>query len=485
MWAGSEERTVGASRQTERTTAESDRHCFRCQGVGHLSRQCPTNNRPRSSDLDGGGGARVEMWGEVPAGVSRGNRNKIVVGCFRCHKDGHRSQECSRTQGDIKPRTPREKTDDHRNYQPEESLEENLYDHGISSGINFEKYKDIPVKTTGDSCPPKIASFSDVHLTELLMENITKSHYKTPTPVQEFAIPIILAGRDIMGCAQTGSGKTAAFLIPIVQRLLQQGATSDQTIDNAGICYPEVVVVSPTRELAIQIKDEARKFCAGSRLRCQVVYGGTDIQHAAKCLMQGCNILVATPGRLGDFVDRGRINYSRVEFLVLDEADRMLDMGFRNDIQGIIRNRAMPRKGERKTLMFSATFPYDIQMMAQDFLENYIFVKVGLVGGACSDVSQSFLPVSQYEKREKLLEIVKENIQNSSRKPVKTLVFVEAKKTADFIAAYLSQTIESCATSIHGDRLQPERETALNDFKKGRNPVLVATAVAARGLDIK
>ena len=145
----------------------------------------------------------------------------------------------------------------------------------------------------------------------------------------------------------------------------------------------------------------------------------------------------------------------------------------------------MPGRGERKTLMFSATFPNEIQSMAQELLDNYLFLTVGQVGGACSDVTQSILQVSQFEKREKLLEIIRGNIQKNPKKPVKTLVFVEAKKTADFIAAYLSQSIESCATSIHGDRLQPEREKALKDFKTGRNPVLVATAVAARGLDIK
>ena len=490
--SGGEERPVGASRQPDPGPDKSDRHCFRCRGVGHLSRQCPSHPRGRKAEQDGGVLAEVEMWGQVPAQTSLtrgGNRNRQVESCFRCEKDGHRSTECSNDRrdqpGDFKQRNnSRVETEEQRNYEPEESLEEHLFDHGISSGINFQNYKDIPVKITGTSCPPKISAFSGANLSDLLLENITKSHYSTPTPIQEHAIPIILAGRDIMGCAQTGSGKTAAFLIPIIQRLLQAGAKASQTVEAAtGSCYPEVVVMSPTRELAMQIKDEARKFCVGSALRCLAVYGGTSVRGSAEQLRRGCNILVATPGRLVDFVERGIINFSNVEFLVLDEADRMLDMGFREEIHKIIRNRDMPRRGERKTLMFSATFPNEIQAMAQDFMENYIFLSVGQVGGACCDVSQSLLPVSQYEKREKLLEIIRDNLQKSQ--PIKTLVFVEAKKTADFIAAYLSQSIESCATSIHGDRLQPERERALKDFKTGRNPVLVATAVAARGLDIK
>ena len=474
---------MGASRQPEpgpeRSERSDDRLCFRCGGLGHLSRQCPSHPRGRQEQVSGLLG-EVEVWGQVPAQSRAGNRNRILEREWERESYDRRHQP-----GDLKQRN-KVQTDEQRNYEPEESLEENLFDHGISSGINFQNYKDIPVKITGTSCPPKISTFSGANLSGLLTENITKSHYSTPTPIQEHAIPIILAGRDIMGCAQTGSGKTAAFLIPIIERLLEGGARYSQTVDNAtGGCYPEVVVLSPTRELATQIKDEARKFCVGSALTSQAVYGGTSVRGSAESLRRGCNILVATPGRLVDFLERGIINFSRVEFLVLDEADRMLDMGFREEIQKIIRSRDMPRRGERKTLMFSATFPNEIQAMAQDFMENYIFLSVGQVGGACSDVSQSLLAVSQYEKREKLLEIIRENIQKSSKNPVKTLVFVEAKKTADFIAAYLSQSIESCATSIHGDRLQPERERALKDFKTGRNPVLVATAVAARGLDIK
>merc|ERR1719228_1983490 len=193
---------------------------------------------------------------------------------------------------------------------------------------------------------------------------------------------------------------------------------------------------------------------------------------------------MATPGRLNDFVERGKISYAKLQFLVLDEADRMLDMGFKEDISKMVRNTDMPGKGTRQTLMFSATYPDEIQKMAFEFMSNYLFLAVGVVGGACSDVSQTFLQVPMYEKREKLLELVRDSASQSNGLPSKTLVFVETKKTADFIASYLCQSTFA-ATSIHGDRLQREREEALKDFKADRKPVLVATAVAARGLDIR
>ena len=234
--------------------------------------------------------------------------------------------------------------------------------------------------------------------------------------------------------------------------------------------------MSPTRELAGQIKDEARKFCAGSQIRCVAAYGGTSVIHLAERLEIGCNILVATPGRLLDFVQRGKLSFSRVKYLVLDEADRMLDMGFKDEMMKIMMSKKMTPK---QTLMFSATFPRDIQEVAQLYLDKYIMISVGVVGAANTDVDQNVIQVTQYEKRQKLLEML-----TSAKPSTKTLVFVESKKNADFIAAYLCQTGHA-ATSIHGDRLQPERESALSDFKTDAKPVLVATAVAARGLDIR
>ena len=360
-----------------------------------------------------------------------------------------------------------------QDYKPEERLEEHLFDHGLASGINFNKFKVIPVNVSGDNVPDKIQSFEDANLDPLLLENITKSKYLEPTPIQAYAVPIILAGRDVMACAQTGSGKTAAFLLPIIESLLRQNISMERR--GNGCAYPEVVVMSPTRELAGQIKEEARKFCAGSQIRCVAAYGGTSLSHLATQLESGCNILVATPGRLLDFVDRGKLSFCQVKYLVLDEADRMLDMGFKNEMMRILMSEEMTPVGRRMTLMFSATFPKEVQEIAQNYLHHYLMINVGRVGAANTDVDQDVILVSQFEKREKLLEILT---------PAKSLVFVENKKTADFIASYLCQTGHA-ATSIHGDRLQPERESALRDFKTDAKPILVATAVAARGLDIR
>jgi len=367
-------------------------------------------------------------------------------------------------------------------YCPREKGVEELWENSISTGINFSKYDNIEVTVQGENKPPPVNNFINAGLTSQVLRNVTKAKYTVPTPVQKYALPIILEGRDLMACAQTGSGKTAAFLLPILHKIVESGSgcVSSETAGQARQA-PQAVIITPTRELAIQICEEGMKFGENTGVRTVTIYGGTSTQHQRSQLMRGCNILVATPGRLHDFVDRGYVTFSAVQFLVLDEADRMLDMGFMPDIQRCVHNPSMPPKGRRQTLMFSATFPEAIQRTAKEFLSNYLFLMVGLVGGACTDVAQSFFQATKFAKREKLVEILTDADRNPKER---TLIFVQTKRNADFLATYLSDE-GLPTTSIHGDRLQSERETALADFKTGRRPILVATAVAARGLDIK
>jgi len=354
--------------------------------------------------------------------------------------------------------------------------EDEMFGTGISSGINFEKYEKIQVKVSGDNPVPPVDSFQGCGISSVVLENIAKSKYRKPTPVQKNAIPIIMSGRDLMACAQTGSGKTAAFLVPIISRLL---ADQCEMVTTGNEVQPQVIILSPTRELTMQIFEEARKFAYNSMIRVAIAYGGTAVFYQVQKIMAGCHILVATPGRLNDFVNRGRVSFASVKFFVLDEADRMLDMGFLSSIEQMLNHPTMVPSGERQTLMFSATFPSEIQKLASQYLYNYLFLAVGVVGGACDDVEQVIYEVQKFEKKGKLMEILRDSPPDCL-----SLVFVETKRTADFIAAFLSEN-NFPTTSIHGDRLQRQREDALRDFKSGRMPTLVATAVAARGLDIK
>uniref|UniRef100_A0A8C8J9W7 RNA helicase n=1 Tax=Oncorhynchus tshawytscha TaxID=74940 RepID=A0A8C8J9W7_ONCTS len=367
-----------------------------------------------------------------------------------------------------------------------ERLEAELFSSG-NTGINFEKYDDIPVEATGSNCPPHIDSFHDVDMGEIIMSNIALTHYTRPTPVQKYAIPVIKSKRDLMACAQTGSGKTAAFLVPVLSQIYTQGpgdaAAAGKNGQDSGKYgrrkqYPLSLVLAPTRELALQIYEESRKFAYRSRVRPCVVYGGADIGQQIRDLERGCHLLVATPGRLVDMMERGKIGLDYCNYLVLDEADRMLDMGFEPQIRRIVEQDTMPPKGIRQTMMFSATFPKEIQMLARDFLEDYIFLAVGRVGSTSENITQKVVWVEDGDKRSFLLDLL-----NATGKESLTLVFVETKKGADALEDFLYREGYAC-TSIHGDRSQRDREEALNQFRSGRCPILVATAVAARGLDI-
>jgi len=290
-------------------------------------------------------------------------------------------------------------------------------------------------------------------------------------------------GRDLMACAQTGSGKTAAFLFPTLARLCEDypdGRPEPPQESYGGRrrrkAYPIALIMSPTRELAQQIHLEARKFCYRSPFRCCVAYGGADIGSQLRDLEKGCDIIVATPGRLNDMLERGRVSLSEIRFFVMDEADRMLDMGFEPQIRHIVEQEDMPHGSERQTLMFSATFPREIQQLASDFLQDYIFLQVGRVGSATESIDQRVIRVDERDKKEALLDLL-------DAIPGLTLIFVETKRNCDYIEDFLYDKGYP-AVAIHGDRNQREREAALQLFRTEERPILVATDVAARGLDI-
>lgn len=367
-----------------------------------------------------------------------------------------------------------------------------------TTGINFDKYGDIPIEVSGNDVPKMVDSFSESDLDKLALFNINLSGYTVPTPVQKYSTSIIHARRDLMACAQTGSGKTAAFLVPILSLNFKLGTDREflaarkaslapsPNNRHSRVVRPVTVILAPTRELAIQIYQEARKFSYRSWVRPCVVYGGQNIYDQIKDLDRGCDMLVATPGRLIDHVNRGKVSLDLVKFLVLDEADKMLDMGFEPQIRRIAQKENMPPTGVRQTLMFSATFPPNIQNLAKEFLNDYVFLTVGRVGSTSEDIRQTILPIGQMDKCSSLLNIIKSDISENNepgKKPKLTLCFVETKRSAENICSFLIDN-GIPATSIHGDRCQDERRYALNSFRSGRTPVLVATAVASRGLDI-
>jgi len=373
-----------------------------------------------------------------------------------------------------------------------ERLEQELFGTGHGpSGINFDRYEDIPVEATGRDVPKGINTFAEVEMTPIIKSNIEMAQYTKPTPVQKNSIPVILAKRDLMACAQTGSGKTAAFLIPMLNRILEDGPAPGTGSNYSGYGRrqkqtPLGLVLAPTRELATQIYDEARKFAYRSKLRPCVVYGGAQVFDQVRDLDRGCHLLVATPGRLQDFLERGKISLEHCRYLCLDEADRMLDMGFEPQIRRIVEGDNMPKPDERQTLMFSATFPKEIQMLARDFLKDYVFLAVGRVGSTSENITQKIVWVVEEDKRSFLLDLLDAaELGEKSEDGIKsrTLVFVETKKGADSLDAFLYNE-GFPVTSIHGDRTQSEREEALRSFKNGKTPIIVATAVAARGLDI-
>jgi ATP-dependent RNA helicase RhlE len=313
-------------------------------------------------------------------------------------------------------------------------------------------------------------TFDTFGLSPEILRAVNEQGYEIPTPIQDEAIPLVLAGRDMMGRAQTGTGKTAAFALPMLERLRAHANTSFSPARHP----VRALILTPTRELAVQVGDSFRAYGRHVPLRNLVVYGGVPIEPQSKQLLAGVEILVATPGRLLDHVGQRTVNLTQVEILVLDEADRMLDMGFLPDIRRIVE-----LVGNRKqTLLFSATFSAEIRKLAATLLNDPVSVDIEPQTTSAESVEQVVYLVDSDRKRELLAELVRR------RNLHQVLVFTRTKLQAGRLASQLDRDGVN-AVAIHGDRSQPERERALADFKTGEVRVLVATDVAARGLDIE
>ena len=312
-------------------------------------------------------------------------------------------------------------------------------------------------------------SFADLKLAPEILKALTESGYTTPTPVQAQAIPVVLEGHDLMGGAQTGTGKTAAFALPMLQKLLPHASTSTSPARHP----VRALILVPTRELAIQVEQSVRTYAKHTNLRSLVVFGGVDIKTQTPHLKTGVEILVATPGRLLDHIEQKTVQLNLVQMLVLDEADRMLDMGFMPALKRILA--LLPR--QRQSLMFSATFSNEIKKLSEDFMNYPTLIEVARSNASAENITQKVFLVDQSDKHQLLAQILRGDDAKQA------IVFTKTKLTASRLAKQLQREGVS-ADAIHGDKSQLERMQALDAFKQGKVAVLIATDVAARGLDI-
>ena len=305
------------------------------------------------------------------------------------------------------------------------------------------------------------ATFSDLGLSPEVLAAVSDAGYTHPTPIQREAIPLALTGRDMMGLANTGTGKTAAFTLPIIDRLL------------GGPRRTRVLILTPTRELAAQVDDSFRRYGKHSALGVAAVFGGVPIEPQERALRQGVDVVVATPGRLIDHIERQNVVFDDLEVLVLDEADRMLDMGFAPQINRIVSE--IPRY--RQTLLFSATMPPEVEALARKYLRKPVVVQVGRRSSAASTVAHAVYPVPREKKSALLVELLRKPDMDS------VLIFTRTKHGADRVVRHLERA-DITSTAMHADKSQAQRTQALDGFKRGTIRVLVATDIAQRGLDV-
>ncbi|KAI9715849.1 MAG: hypothetical protein M1812_005669 [Candelaria pacifica] len=334
-----------------------------------------------------------------------------------------------------------------------------------------------------------VQNFSDAGLHPVMLQNIELAHYTTPTPVQAYCLPAILKGYDVIACAQTGSGKTAAFLIPTLSKLMGKAKKLAAARPNPARYNPEtdavraeplLLVVAPSRELAMQIFDEARRFCYRSMLRPCVVYGGGPSRDQRDELAKGCDVLIATPGRLCDFMDKPHVlSLNRVKYTIIDEADEMLNADWEGELKKIMSGGDTNEDADHTFMMFSATFPKAARGLAKQYIAlDHVRVRIGRAGSTHKNLVQTIVFVEEQKKKQALYDLL------LSMPPTRTIIFTNTKRQADFLDDFL-YNLELPTTSIHADRTQREREDALRAFRTGKAPILVTTGVTARGMDIK
>ncbi|KQS38486.1 uncharacterized protein Dere_GG10666, isoform C [Drosophila erecta] len=340
------------------------------------------------------------------------------------------------------------------------------------SPYDVQRYRDEQEITVRGQVPNPIQDFSEVYLPDYVMKEIRRQGYKAPTAIQAQGWPIAMSGSNFVGIAKTGSGKTLGYILPAIvhinnQQPLQRGDG------------PIALVLAPTRELAQQIQQVATEFGSSSYVRNTCVFGGAPKGGQMRDLQRGCEIVIATPGRLIDFLSAGSTNLKRCTYLVLDEADRMLDMGFEPQIRKIV-SQIRP---DRQTLMWSATWPKEVKQLAEDFLGNYIQINIGsLELSANHNIRQVVDVCDEFSKEEKLKTLLSD-IYDTSESPGKIIIFVETKRRVDNLVRFIRSFGVRCG-AIHGDKSQSERDFVLREFRSGKSNILVATDVAARGLDV-
>ncbi|KAL8842083.1 MAG: hypothetical protein Q9170_000687 [Blastenia crenularia] len=385
-------------------------------------------------------------------------------------------------------------SDDYGDVGPaDDELEKMLY-HAtdkVEVGAQFQKLMDIDVLVESDLKIDPITTFDDAGLHPVVRKNVDRCGYKVPTPIQAYCLPAVLKNVDVIGIAQTGSGKTAAYLIPTISKLMGKAkklcgprpnvTAADFDIKSQGVRgEPLILVVVPTRELATQIFDEARRLCYRSMLRPCVIYGGAPSQEQAQQLRKGCDILIATPGRLMDFLERSALlSLSRVKYTIIDEADEMVSGDWDSALDVVMGGADSNADSDHVYLFFSATFNKDARIAAKKYMStDHVRVRVGRAGSSHRNIIQHVIYATPDKKREALWDLL------MSTPPARVMVFTNSKKEVDILDDYLWNK-GMPTTSIHSDRTQREREDAIRAYKLGKAPILITTGVSARGLDLK